>query len=71
MAYLKNAQNGILLALGGALADDPLCFERVDEIFEEAHGNLLVVKGADFRFGAFELVTYGTCPLSSCKPGGR
>lgn len=56
MAYLKNTQNSILSALGGAPVDNPLCINGVDEA--------LIVEGIDFELGTFELVTRGTYPLN-------
>lgn len=34
MVYLKDAQNGILPKLGGALANDPLYIDRTDKAFK-------------------------------------
>lgn len=70
MTYINNDQNDILPTLGEPLADDPLYVNGVDDAFEEALGDLLFVEGIDFRFGAFGLVTWGTCPLGSHKLGG-
>lgn len=69
MPYLKNAYNDALLALGGALTDDPLYVDRIDESFEEALGDLPFVEDAGLRLDAFELVVWGTFPLVVADQG--
>lgn len=67
--YLKDAQDYAPLALGGALTNNLLYIDRMNKAFKEALGDLQIIKGANFSFGTFELVTQGAYPLSRLGPG--